>query len=133
MTLHPSRYRIALGVFTLAVVLTTGALVGVAQSAHPAWAFHDPHQMESLVQDMKIVVRHRDNGVSSYTYHRFAPTQIRRENDTLIIEGSVTEAPAEKIADVTIRLKVAKPPAPPKRDYAGAWWYEDQDRINGMH
>lgn len=85
------------------------------------------HQVTSAVQDMQVVVRHRDDRTPPHTYTHFAPIQVRMDADSLVIMGTIAESPANETADITIRMKTSGLQAVPRRGDVGKAWHEDDD------
>lgn len=121
-----SQTRLTGFVLSLIVVIVGGLTPSApaAQTLNPA---PEHPQLESMVKDMQIVVRHRDHEGREDTYRHFSPTRLQREGELFVIAGTITESPDAGTADITISLKTAKWPTPTHRYEAGKAWWEDID------
>lgn len=54
------------------------------------------------------------------------------DGDTLVITGTITEAPADATADITINLKTSTSLATEHRDGMGTVWYDDDHPREAM-
>lgn len=119
-------YRRSFVLFMLTLAAGFGGVVGAAaQGTRQGGAIGDLQRGKEIASGMQLIVRHSDERTAPHIHSGFTATQVRTEEDTLIIEGQLTESATKsgkEEAYVTLTLRTT-----PQEAFDRAEW----DRLYG--